>query len=122
MAKLRRDKIKYIRDKCKSAYNKDSSCYICSSTESLEFHHYNSMTAMLERWLRRKKYSMGTVEEVELYRDEFIAEHYDQIYNKTVTLCKACHTKLHGIYGAKPNLGTAAKQERWVERMKNVVV
>jgi hypothetical protein len=121
MSNLKRDAVKYVRDRAKSAYTKDSVCRMCGATEELEFHHYTSMTAMLDRWLRKEKINPSDIVE---HRDRFIEEHYDQIYNKTVTLCKSCHSRLHKVYGQKPGLGTATKQERWVEkqRIKNGLV
>ena len=118
---LKRLPVKYIRDRCKSAYAKDSACKICGSTSGLEFHHYNSMTAMLDRWLRKKKITIVEVDDILGCRDDFISDHYEEIYNKTVTLCKSCHARLHKVYGVKPSLGTATKQERWVlkQREKN---
>lgn len=124
MSNLKRDLIKYCRDKAKSAYNKGSECYICGATENLDFHHYNSMTEMLNRWLKASGLNPTTAEEIMSCRDRFIAEHYAQIYDETVTLCHAHHLKLHGIYGKVPKLISAMKQARWVEkqRMKNGLV
>ena len=117
---MKRLPIKYIRDACKSRYNKASKCYICSSTDSLEFHHYYSMTALLDRW-ERKNGKLKTEADVLEMRDGFISMFSPEIYDKTVTLCSSCHSALHRIYGCKPSLGTATKQQRWVERKKNVV-
>jgi len=120
MADLKRDLIKYCRDKAKSKYVKASECYICGSTTDLEFHHYNSMTAMLNKWLKGKL--VETAEDIMSIRDEFISIHHEQIYDKTVTLCKTHHAKLHKIYGVKPSLATAGKQSRWVERQHEMAI
>jgi len=110
--------IKHIRDRAKAAYEKAECCYICGATESLELHHYSSMTAMLDKWARKKGCKLDTDEAVIAIRDEFIEAHYSQIYNEVVTLCKPHHQKLHQIYGAKPALATAKKQIAWVEKQK----
>ena len=48
---LKRDLVKYVRDKAKSRYKKASACYICGSTEQLDFHHFYGLTELLETWL-----------------------------------------------------------------------
>ena len=47
---LKRDLVKYVRDKAKSKYNKATQCYICGETENLDFHHFYGMTELLETW------------------------------------------------------------------------
>ena len=39
MTELKRDPVKYIRDKAKSRYEKASECYICGADTELDFHH-----------------------------------------------------------------------------------
>jgi len=34
---LKRDLVKYVRDKAKSKYKKETECYICGSTENWTF-------------------------------------------------------------------------------------
>ena len=116
---LKRDLIKYCRDKAKSGYLKNSECGICGAIENLEFHHYNSMTMMLDNWLFKNKLTIETAEQIMACRDRFIEEHHAQVYTDTVTLCKEHHAKLHKIYSIKPPLATAAKQARWVQRQKD---
>lgn len=116
MTELKRDPIKYIRDAAKSAYEKDSKCRICGTTELLDLHHFNSLSPLLTRWLKRKGYK---AEDVLDYRDEFISENYAELYMQVATLCRRHHQKLHSIYGKDPSLGTALKQARWVERQRN---
>jgi hypothetical protein len=119
MAGLKRDPIKHVRDRAKSRYNKGTECEICGSQENLDFHHYYSMTEMLDKWLKKKRYPSSTDEEVLAFRDEFIAEHEYEIFEATVTLCHHHHhTGLHGVYGKSPNLGTAKKQMNWVRIQK----
>lgn len=127
MSKLKRDRIKYIRDKAKSKYEKDSSCRICGETENLDFHHFYSMTPLLDKWLREKQQVRPehyTDEYIVIWRDEFIEEMHAEVYEHTVTLCHHHHLQLHSIYGKDPGLGTAKKQMKWVEiqREKNGLV
>lgn len=116
MAELKRDLVKYIRDKAKSGYKKYSLCHICDTKENLEFHHYSGLTELLEKWLNGRK--VDTSEEIMVIRDDFIEQHYTELYEDTVTLCKTHHLKLHSIYGKRPTLNTAPKQARWVEKQK----
>ena len=44
MPKLKRDAVKYVRDKAKSKYEKGTECRICGETEQLDFHHFYSLT------------------------------------------------------------------------------
>lgn len=119
MATNKRDCIKWVRDRAKSAYVKASSCYICDSTESLELHHYASLTNLFERWAKQNGYDISTDDGVLAVRDEFIDLHKKQIYDDVVTLCKKHHLLLHSVYGGKPALATADKQARWVEKQKD---
>ena len=56
---LKRDLVKYVRDKAKSQYKKDTECYICGSQENLDFHHFNGLTELLDIWLR-SRYTQST--------------------------------------------------------------
>lgn len=119
---LKRDPIKYIRDKAKARYVKGSECRICGVTENLDFHHFFSLTPLFNKWLKANSIKINSEEEVVLaVRDQFIAEHMPELYDHTVTLCKTHHLKLHSIYGKNPALVSATKQMRWVEiqREKN---
>ena len=116
MSNLKRDLVKYIRDRAKSGYAKGTECYICKETTDLDFHHYYSLTPLLDRWV---KLNRKDPEEVMEWRDEFIAEHKDELYKHAVTLCHSHHLRLHAVYGKNPGLGTAKKQMRWVEIQRN---
>jgi len=118
MSELKRDKVKYIRDRAKSAYTKDSECYICGSTEDLDFHHFFSVTALLDKWIKDRKLVISTAEDMMDMRDEFIEAHHKEIYDDTVTLCHRHHLKLHSIYAKKPTLVTGPKQQRWVDKRR----
>lgn len=117
---LLRDEIKYIRDLAKSAYKKDSSCFICGATDNLQFHHFYSMTALWNKWKKDNNLQIETVDDILHWRESFKAEFSRHIYEDTVTLCKNCHmNKLHKIYGKSPALATAEKQRRWCQRMRD---
>ena len=111
---LKRDLIKYIRDKAKSKYEKTDKCYICGSKERLDFHHFYSLTELFEEYMTKNNLNITTEEEILEVREKFIEEYFDKIYNRAVTICHKHHLKLHSIYGKKPKLVTAEKQERWV--------
>lgn len=118
---LKRDLVKYVRDKAKSEYKKGTECYICGSQENLDFHHFYSLSPLLHKWVKNNKLLPENVMD---FRDKFIEEHWAELYEYTVTLCHEHHLQLHSIYGKDPNLGTAKKQENWVEiqREKNGMV
>jgi hypothetical protein len=119
MSELKRDKIKYIRDRAKSAYIKDEECYICGGVENLDFHHFFSVTELLNKWIKEKNLVILTAEDMMGIRDEFIEVHRKEIYDDTVTLCHTHHLKLHSIYGKKPSLITGPKQQRWVNKRRD---
>ena len=121
MSELRRDPVKYIRDKAKSRYEKATECFICGETEQLDFHHFYSLSPLMQKWAKEQKYSLEDIRE---WRDEFINEHIEELYDETATLCHEHHLKLHSIYGRNPTLTTAKKQKRWVQiqRDKNGLV
>jgi hypothetical protein len=112
MPKLKRDVVKYVRDKAKSKYDKGSACEICDETEQLDFHHFYSLTPLLNQWLTKNKHNP---EYIQALREDFIEEHKAELYEHTVTICHTHHLLLHSSYGKDPALGTAKKQMRWVE-------
>ena len=112
---LKRDPIKFVRDKAKSGYKKGSECFICGSRENLDFHHYYTLTPLFNKWLKSKKITIQTDEDVLAIREEFIAEHMSELYDDAVTLCHEHHLKLHSVYGKDPPLTSAKKQMRWVQ-------
>ena len=111
---LKRDLVKYVRDKAKSKYKKDTQCYICGSTENLDFHHFYGLTELLESWMKENKITIETEEEILGLREQFIEEMKNEVYEQAVTLCHTHHLRLHGIYGKRPKLITAKKQQHWV--------
>ena len=117
--KLKRDLVKYVRDKAKSQYNKKDTCYICGSSENLDFHHFHGLTELLETWLKRNKITINNEQEILDIRKQFIDENYVEVYDECVTLCHSHHLRLHSIYGKRPKLITAKKQQRWVEKQRD---
>lgn len=118
MSDLKRDAIKYIRDRAKSKYNKDTKCYICGASDNLEFHHFSGMVNLLEKYLKENSIEITCEEDILSLRDEFIAVHNKELFHDTVTLCEKHHDHLHKVYGKSPALITASKQARWVEIQK----
>ena len=116
---LKRDLVKYVRDKAKSKYNKGTECYICGSLENLDFHHFYGLTELLEVWLKKNKITINSEEEILGVRERFIQEEHEKLYDHAVTLCHSHHLRLHGIYGKRPTLITAKKQQHWVEIQRN---
>ena len=112
---LKRDEIKYVRDRAKARYPKGTECAICTTDENLEFHHYSSLTLLWAKWLNENAISIKDVDDVMFHRDTFIAEHERELFDDAVTLCASHHQKLHSLYGAKPGLYTAGKQKNWVQ-------
>ena len=112
---LKRDLVKYVRDKAKSKYKKASACYICGSTEQLDFHHFYGLTELLETWIKEKNIIIETEQDILELRESFIDENKTKLYKNTVTLCHKHHLRLHSIYGKRPKLITAEKQQKWVE-------
>ena len=47
MTKLKRLPTKYVRDRAKSAYNKGTECFVCTTAEELEFHHFYTVSILL---------------------------------------------------------------------------
>ena len=116
---LKRDLVKYVRDKAKAKYQKGTECFICGSEEILDFHHFYGLTELLDIWLRKNKIVISTAEEIMNVRDTFIEEHMVELYDEAVTLCHTHHLKLHSIYGKRPKLVTGPKQKRWVDKQRD---
>lgn len=110
--------IKWIRDKAKSAYEKQSVCHICGATEDLELHHTHGLTNLFEKWAKEKNYKTDTDDDILAIREEFIDTHHKEIYEDVYTLCAKHHMALHRVYGKSPPLHTASKQNLWIENQK----
>jgi hypothetical protein len=119
MSTLKRIPIKYVRDRAKSRYVKDSSCYVCNVGGSLDFHHLFTVDILFDDWLKSNKIIINTVEDIIAVRDDFIEEHTYEMFEYARTLCKKCHQRLHTVYGQRPALSTAEKQERWLDKQRD---
>ena len=109
---LKGDIVKYIRDKAKNKYEKGSECYICGSDVKLDFHHFYTLSPLVHKYVKDKKL---LPENILSFREDFIQDHWAELYEHTVTLCHDHHLALHKIYGRNPSLATATKQKNWVE-------
>ena len=118
MSTLKRIPIKYVRDRAKSRYGKDTSCFVCRSDKDLDFHHLYTVDILFDNWLKERKIKIESAEDVIAVRDEFIETHYFEMFEYAKTLCKTCHKRLHTVYGQRPPLSTAQKQERWLEKQR----
>ena len=110
--------VKWIRDKAKAAYEKQSHCYVCNTASDLELHHLHSITILLNRWSDHKGYDISTDDGILAVRDEFIAEHRTELYDLVYTLCNRHHVTLHGVFGKAPALGSESRQKNWIEKQK----
>jgi len=113
--------VKHVRDKAKSAYEKQDHCYICNTAQDLELHHLHSITLLLERWAQQCGYDISTDEGILAVRDEFISSHHAELYDQVYTLCNPHHVALHGVYGKAPQPGSEPKQARWIEIQREKV-
>lgn len=118
MSNLKRLPVKYIRDFAKSAYKKDSKCYICGATENLDLHHFSGVTQLFNKWCSENDITINDVDDILAVREDFVAQHEEELYKEVVTICRTHHNKLHNLYGKSPLLTTAKKQARWVEKQK----
>jgi hypothetical protein len=119
MADLKRLPVKYIRDRAKSAYEKDDHCFICGEESNLDFHHFYSVDQLFTKWCKQNSINIRNVEDILAHRDTFIEEHHQELYEDAITLCNSHHKKLHKIYGQKPTLPTGPKQKRWVQKQQD---
>lgn len=116
---LKRDKIKYIRDKIKSNYKARDKCYICGTVNELELHHIYSLAELFKVWCKNNDIEIEditTVSQINKARVEFQEDCKDQLSNNNMyTLCKDHHKKLHNIYGQSYHNIIAKKIEKWLE-------
>lgn len=118
MGILKRYEVKYIRDGVKANYPVKTACEICLATEDLHFHHFNSLAELYNKWSLEKGIKVKDVSEMEVVRDAFISEFWEELVELGACLCKAHHEKLHRIYGKNPPLRTASKQAAWVVKQR----
>ena len=118
MSILKRIPIKYVRDRAKSRYEKEAYCYVCGIGGSLDFHHLFTVDILFDNWLATNKIKINNVEDIIVVRDDFIESHIYEMFEYARTLCRDCHKRLHTVYGQRPALATAAKQERWLVKQR----
>lgn len=115
---------KHIRDGIKSNYNKKTNCEVCDATESLELHHYVTVSILLKKYAKANNIDISTDEAVLAMRDKFYKVYWHELVDDTVTLCATHHKLLHKVYGKEPPMSTAKKQARWVakqhDKMHNI--
>lgn len=111
--------VKWIRDKAKGAYEKGDYCFVCNTETDLELHHLGSITLLLEKWCKDKNIILKTDEDVLEIRDEFIANHNQELYKDVYTLCNPHHVLLHSVFGKAPALHSVEKQRNWLEIQKS---
>lgn len=112
---LKRYAVKTIRDGAKSAYQKDDRCIICHTEEHLQLHHYTGLADLWTLWCRKNQIKVYSTEDVLEVREQFILQHYDELYHDVVTLCKQHHSDLHQLFGKAPAIGSAKAQAKWIE-------
>lgn len=120
MSELKRLEVKYLRDGIKSNYQKETECSICGAKEELQLHHYKSFTPLWNKFKKKAKIVINSVEDLEVYKQQFYSAHWYDLVEDCVTLCKEHHMNgIHRIYGKTPSLATAEKQKRWVQKQKD---
>ena len=65
--KLKRDLVKYVRDKAKSQYKKILNVISVVVTENLDFHHFFGLTEFLDIWLKKEGKKIETEDEILIY-------------------------------------------------------
>lgn len=115
--KLKRDPVKYIRDKMKRKYKSKEPCFICGSETDVELHHLYSVAELWNNWVRKNKITITCDEDVLALRETFEQEHEEQLSNDNLySLCKTHHLKLHSIYGQSYSNFMAKRVKAWLER------
>lgn len=122
MAKNTRSVVKWIRDLAKSHYKKDNKCAICGVEHDLEFHHYNTVSLVVNNYVELNGLAVETNEDILAMRDKFLEERWREMVEEAVTLCADHHKLLHKLYGKEPALNTAEKQKLWVEKQHDKIV
>ena len=122
MAKNTRSVIKWIRDLAKSHYAKDTKCAICGVEHDLEFHHYNTVSLIVNNYVKTNGISVDTNEDILAMRDKFLEDNWHEMVEDAVTLCADHHKLLHKLYGKEPTLNSTEKQRIWVEKQRDKVL
>jgi len=64
-------------------------------------------------------YDISTDQGILAVRDEFIQEHYHELYELVYTLCNRHHVMLHSVYGKIPTISSVPKQRTWIETQRS---
>lgn len=115
---MKREAVKYIRDKAKSAYIKRTSCYVCGTSRNLELHHVFSISELFTIWCRKAGIVIRNEKDILAHREAFIEAHHKEIYDDVFTLCKEHHKKLHSLFGQHPRLPTGPKQILFLNKLR----
>lgn len=116
---LKRDPVKYVRDRMKSRYKPKEPCYICGAVEDIELHHLYSVAELWNSWIKRNKIKIETDEDVIFHRDVFERENEEYLNNSNLySLCRSHHSKLHSIYGKSYSNYMGKRVKDWLERQK----
>lgn len=119
MSDTKRCIIKYVRDFIKKDYTKNTECYICGSSEKLEFHHIYSISELFNLWCQNKEIDLEdiSVADITKIRVPFYKDNIEFL-SKAVTLCKKHHLFLHNLYGQRYSNYIAIKVEKWLNIQK----
>ena len=77
------------------------------------------LPAILYSWADQHGYSIDTDEGILAVRDDFITEHYHELYELVYTLCNRHHVMLHSVYGKIPTVSSVPKQRTWIETQRS---
>ena len=97
---------KILRDKAKNKYEKGTECYICGEKAELDFHHFYSLSPLVHNYVKEQVTSRNILS----FREDFIQEHWAELYEHTVTLCHVHHLKLHKVW-KRSSSNNCKKQE-----------
>lgn len=117
--KFKRDAISIMRDGVKSQYRKASCCAICDSEDSLELHHYHTVSLLVKKFAKEMQLDFNDQEVVLSNRAKFYELYGHELIEDTVTLCTTHHQLLHKVYTKEPPLFSAPKQKGWVEAQRH---
>jgi 5-methylcytosine-specific restriction endonuclease McrA len=120
MNQLKRVPIKMIRDYMKKDYIKDSCCYICGSSDSLELHHLYSLSDLFNSWCAKNRIrELQDADTVLVIRQQFYDEHAAELSAENlITLCQPHHRQLHDIYGLTYANSLVPRIRNWLQLQK----
>jgi hypothetical protein len=119
--KFKRDAISLIRDGIKSQYKKASCCAICDTDDSLELHHYHTVSLLVKNYAKEMQLDFTDEETVLSNRTALYDKYWHELVEDTVTLCTTHHQQLHKVYSKEPPLFSAGKQKSWVQLQRDKI-